>query len=272
MLKRLRIAVGFAAWVTVLSALLIVELSYQPPNDSKKNQPYDNSTQDVDRRTPDERLADYTMWLERFTGLLVAVTAIQIGFLLRADRASQRAFEASTKATRDSMELAERRFALQGLQTDVLEKQKEIQRTQLVALHRPRLAVREVYWVDEKTPAIGFILVNRGVDAAYISECRLEFNRTDERPILPEGENALADMTPLPGGAARVVTVDVGSTHGLTVAAFDLGFGDEVTFHGVIVYGNGYGASYYRTVFKRVCGVGESVFRRTDNPDDEYSD
>jgi hypothetical protein len=50
-----------------------------------------------------------------------------------------------------------------------------------------------------------------------------------------------------------------------------MGFLTPIRFDGVIIYADGEGARY-RTVFKRLCLKGESTFRRTDDPDDEYSD
>jgi len=58
----------------------------------------DNAETQVDTRKPDERLADYTLWLERFTGLLVLVSAIQIGFLIGADRTARRSADAAKLA------------------------------------------------------------------------------------------------------------------------------------------------------------------------------
>jgi hypothetical protein len=184
--------------------------------------------------------------------------------------------EATVAQTKAAGALAEKQFLLEGLQADILEKQKEIQRIQLLALHRPRLVVREVFWDGAKPPTVSFVLVNKGVDPAVIKECRLEFNRTDARPIIPEGENVLADMTALPGGGARVISADLeneqGDNPGITYAAWDMGLFESVLFQGVIIYGGEYGDAKYRLVFKRICAKGQSIFLRTENPDDEYGD
>jgi|SRR5215469_15985632 len=88
-----------AAWIVLLVAciaifgcLLAYSSKYQPTAAAPQStSQYANK--EIDRRTPEERVADYTLWLERFTGLLAIVAAFQIGFFLRADRNAIRTIE-----------------------------------------------------------------------------------------------------------------------------------------------------------------------------------
>jgi hypothetical protein len=60
--------------------------------------------------SPDERIADYTLWLERFTGALAIVSSIQIIFLVRADMTASRSASAATEAAKIA------RMALEGIE------------------------------------------------------------------------------------------------------------------------------------------------------------
>jgi hypothetical protein len=104
-----------AAALASLFLVALVALSLPPPlppDDAKApNQAPQRSQTYVDPRTAEERIADYTLWLERFTGLLVFVTGFQIAFLIRAD-----------SATRKSIDLA---------------------RAEFLSTHRPRIILRE---------------------------------------------------------------------------------------------------------------------------------
>jgi len=69
-----------------------------------------NPHKEIDRRTSEERLADYTLWLERFTGLLAVVSAVQIGFLFRGDKTA-RLTALAAKESADSLRALERGYA-----------------------------------------------------------------------------------------------------------------------------------------------------------------
>jgi hypothetical protein len=57
-------------------------------------------------KTTDERLANYTLWLAILTGCLVAVSAIQGGFLYRADKTAR----LTAEAAKQSASVSERAF------------------------------------------------------------------------------------------------------------------------------------------------------------------
>jgi hypothetical protein len=72
MTDRSRIAIGSIAWLAVLSGLSVLDLStYQQP---AQHQPSKGPEADVDPRSADDRIADYTLWLERLTGILAVST------------------------------------------------------------------------------------------------------------------------------------------------------------------------------------------------------
>lgn len=62
----------------------------------------------IDPRTADERIADYTLWLERFTGLLAILSFIQIAFLFSADRTARITADAAKAAADAAMAALDR--------------------------------------------------------------------------------------------------------------------------------------------------------------------
>jgi hypothetical protein len=128
-----RITAAFLGWVVLLAGLCWLELSPQPEEPTAIDNPNKGSGQEVEPRSPDDRLADYTLWLTGFTGLLAAVSAFQIFFLFRAD-----------KTAAANAEIANRQMLISGQQADILEKQKEIQRQEFLITHRPRMRLRGV--------------------------------------------------------------------------------------------------------------------------------
>jgi hypothetical protein len=140
---------------------------------------------------------------------------------------------------------------------------------EFLATHRPRVIVREVYWEPERADAITVMWGNVGSRAASIVEFRTEFDRTDLRPIMHGG--AMVSDWEIARGAFEATTIPLGEKNGFSLAAFQEGLLGAVNFQGLIIYTDDKG-TYYRSVFKRVCRQGESVFTRTGNLDDEYSD
>lgn len=59
--------------------------------------------------TSEDRIADYTWWLSAFTLALVVVSAVQIGFLIRADKTARLSADAA-KASADALPKTERAF------------------------------------------------------------------------------------------------------------------------------------------------------------------
>jgi hypothetical protein len=92
---------------------------------------------------------------------------------------------------------AENQLKLIGMQTDLLEKQKEIARQAFIATHRPRLSVRNIVlkpsardWAGQQDMIIGDLpegqlyVVNRGGSNAFITD-GLIMVHTDEKSNLP---------------------------------------------------------------------------------------
>lgn len=105
-----------AAWIALLIAcvlgfgfLLLYSSKYEPKAAAPQSASQ-HTNEEVDRRTPEQRVADYTLWLERFTGLLALVSAVQIGFLIRADINSAKSAQAAARTVASMEATAERQL------------------------------------------------------------------------------------------------------------------------------------------------------------------
>jgi hypothetical protein len=147
---RLRCGSGAAA---VLFALLIAFYSWQlwvatvHQKHYPTHQNADHSaTGEIQPSAPEERIAYWTAWLTGFTGLLAFVSAIQIGFLIRADKTARimaETAQAQTHKMGDWADSAAKQILIAGRQTDIQEKQHAIGRLQFFAMHRPKIILRE---------------------------------------------------------------------------------------------------------------------------------
>jgi hypothetical protein len=72
------------------AALALIAPSLVPYNEGAPQSAGQSPKAKVKPPSPDDRIADYTLWLERFTGALAFVSSIQIFFLVRADRTASR--------------------------------------------------------------------------------------------------------------------------------------------------------------------------------------
>jgi hypothetical protein len=194
---------------------------YQPIADSSTK----CATRECRQEANEKALTDYTGELAWFTGVLALVSFMQGIFLWRADRASRRAFEASEKATRDSMDLAVRQFDLQGLQTD-------IQRQEFLATHRATLEVR---FVHEVAGGIEITVINTGTGTARFVAARagiwhlLDGESFPSPHDLLEGNTFSLRDTFGPSESDRCTIVDRGDE-------FAEGFGSPAHIFGWIVY------------------------------------
>jgi hypothetical protein len=132
-------------WMAIgASALCLVAFLLVIPPPSQPSQTVDQSYQDSDSvsppASPDERLADYTFGLEVFTAALVVIGIFEIILLFRTDKTSRWTVKAALRQTI----IARRQMGLSSLQSDILEKEKEIQRQQFMTQYRPRLRVRNI--------------------------------------------------------------------------------------------------------------------------------
>jgi hypothetical protein len=67
-----RAVIGLLLWVGTLAALTGLELF--PQQQPAHQEPGEPTKPDIDPRTADDRIADYTLWLERLTGVLAVST------------------------------------------------------------------------------------------------------------------------------------------------------------------------------------------------------
>jgi hypothetical protein len=118
-------------------------------------------------------VAFFTFVLAIFTGALVVVSGIQIGYLRRADETARRSADAALLAAQAAKAQADQ----MGLQTDLIEKEHGVSRHQFFATNRPRLIVHFVRRVleypdlpsDEQTIAAEFRIMNVGTSDAWIT-------------------------------------------------------------------------------------------------------
>jgi hypothetical protein len=145
MLKWLRsidwTAIGASGLFLAAAILLISVVSPKQETISAPNQHLDYITNPT---SADERLADYTLGLEVFTGALVIIGAFEIWLLFRTDDTAKFA----ARATIRQVVIARRQMTILGQQADILIEQKQIARAQHLAEHRPRLSVRHVTVID----------------------------------------------------------------------------------------------------------------------------
>jgi hypothetical protein len=100
MLKNRGALAGLAFFLGLGAFAVWQEVSTQhTPHNTDRNNASKNAEAHIDPRKPEERIADYTLWLERFTGLLAFVTLIQIGFLLRQIRLTRESIDLSREVS-----------------------------------------------------------------------------------------------------------------------------------------------------------------------------
>jgi hypothetical protein len=127
----------------------------------------------------DERLADYTEALAIFTCGLLVIGGFQIWLLFRTDKTAK----ATSGIAERQADAAEKQTLLIGLQADILDKQKEITRTQFFATHRPRLEIKFIRvlpvpheQIPDEQPVRGeFVIINTGPVGATVTGSRVRF-------------------------------------------------------------------------------------------------
>jgi hypothetical protein len=93
------VSLGLALFAGLGAFGIWTEISSQhSPHNQTDRRASNHADAEIDPRKPDERIADYTLWLERFTGLLALITTVQIGFLIRADRTARTSADAAKLA------------------------------------------------------------------------------------------------------------------------------------------------------------------------------
>lgn len=103
-------ALGLALFLGLGTFGIWSEISSQHhPTSQAPHRASDSAKPYIDPRSSEERIADYTLWLERFTGLLALVSAVQIFFLIRADRTARISADAA-KTAAEAIPLLERPY------------------------------------------------------------------------------------------------------------------------------------------------------------------
>jgi hypothetical protein len=103
------LAINTSALILCLALLIIGQIKNEPQQEVSQSASYGPKS-DIDPRSPDERVADYTLWLERFTGLLALVSFMQGIFLYRADKSARVSADAATKAVNVASDNAKKQF------------------------------------------------------------------------------------------------------------------------------------------------------------------
>lgn len=287
--------VGF--WVAAFTGLF-PSISPQPHRAISKGSNH-CATHECREDAAANALAFYTEILACFTGVLAVVSFVQGIFLYRADRASKVAADRASQATKESMELANRQFALEGLRADTAQREHGLLREQFVATNRPQLKIRSIVIARQdalpgtrgplfeagQLLAGHLVVVNAGDTAATIVESSYRFFWSQVglpmAPPLDQGVTDLfqGDIPPLLGKESRLI--EIGSTLPIPFRQFFAGaHGDgwELYLIGAIRYADisfppkerymGFGRIYIRP--KNFGGDGS--FEAIDNPDYEYSD
>jgi hypothetical protein len=175
--------VGFYGWQQWI-------ISVQPKREANPQHTSNRSGEIVRPESAEERTADYTEALARYTGALVAVTAllaivscVQIWFLIRADKTGRRAADAAkeaAEAARDQVVLA---------------------RDTAEAPLRAYLSVADIFMHRDKGE-VGVSIKNNGRTPAklFVAHCWIDYNvggtgHESSKDMLPEGIQIAPDAT-----------------------------------------------------------------------------
>jgi hypothetical protein len=108
---------------------------------------------------PEAWLAIFTLVLAVFTAVLAGVSVVQVTFLTKADN---RAAEAA--------DIANKQMLLTGRQADILERQQGLAREEFFTVHRPRLALKDVFFSrSDNFGEISFKISNTGDNLGVVT-------------------------------------------------------------------------------------------------------
>ncbi|HXJ00177.1 MAG TPA: hypothetical protein VNH44_03070 [Micropepsaceae bacterium] len=205
-------------------------------------------------------LADYTALLAWFTGVLALVSSVQGYFLWRADKAAAIAATASKEATTRSIDLAEKRFLLEGDRADTARREIGVLREQFYAAHRPNLGIRFIRRLpyaagtspDAQPIRVECSVINLGDSEARFlgGRVRLDwFYPTDiPNPDDLVGETITVRDRFAPSARDRFIatsSADAGWIDANSQAATEIG--KELFLFGWVVYADGRGAEFGAT-------------------------
>jgi hypothetical protein len=171
--------------------------------------------------TVDDHVRAVFKFLEDHNGALTALATIVMAIFtallwistrklwLAGERQAARSkeeFEYTKAKLSESADQAQKQTLLVGLQTDILEKQKEISRQQFLATHRSRVVLREAFIASElgDPVLVRYVLANIGGNECRIvqSAMLVEVHSGGRTPLfLPSsaGKNVVGDVSLQPG-------------------------------------------------------------------------
>ena len=167
-------------------------------------------------------------------------------------------------------------------QTEIIEKQKELQRLEYYATHRPRLVVKTAFLTLDGAPSL--TIANIGGMSATITDGWAALGHIDDerwfQQLGPDGSYVTADLSGKSVAAGEVIAVEfenvadvalemIGATAGLGLSI------DRLFLFGRFQYVDDRSEEFgvkRLAVFRRWWSVADRAFVRTGNPDHEYSD
>lgn len=221
--------------------------------------------------TSDDPVALYTFFLAILTSGLVGASLFQLPFLIAADK------RASVAAG-----LAEKQFGILALQTDHIEKQKEIQRLDFFAEHRSKIVLKNVFFsMPGSFLEVTYELFNSGGSGARIIDGFFGIDYVDdERDFIFGGNRAqrlfgedISVGVALPHlraiAVSEMLAASLEATNARSASTY------PIYFYGRVVYIDERGEEFSpkrMAVFRRRFTSDHMGFERTENPDHEYSD
>jgi hypothetical protein len=192
-------------------------ISVKPKNNAGINGADRRADQIIRPESADERIADWTETLAIFTGVLVFVSAIQIGFLIRADKTARQSAEAATVAAK----LSQQQFS-------VAQEAHELQ-------FRPYLSLQDIVCGEKGVVTIR--VVNKGKTPANNVTARFYYSlpigkdgeMEDSGTAIPEN----VQITPeIPASFSFVVVeLDMIYYDGEATVVVDIGYNDWFTIN-----------------------------------------
>jgi hypothetical protein len=219
-----------------------IETAKQEP---EKDTPKEHPAETFWERTTSDPLDLYTLLLAVFTAALVGVSAIQITFLLRADKTARM----SAEAARDGVKVARDEFNV---------------------THRPKLRVRRIKPSPAGAPVrVQYVVVNAGETTAIIKRHDIRLCMPDESGAKEILQNFSLERPQLKGGESRPFLANIDAQYQYN---FGSGLANGILkIRGIVEYEDEAGTTR-RTGFLRTYDDKLGRFRKSDDPEEEYVD
>jgi hypothetical protein len=195
-------------------------------------------------------------------------------------------FEKQLKLATDAAELSGKQFDILSHQTDILTKQHAIGRLAYLSEHRPRISLREVYFIqNSEGDEILYSLVNEGGSDAIIRESWVFLERVSNADPVRNprsfGHDDLGAME-FDAGEVKDIAIPMNDFYRMLIRTAEppmsplnalTGESPSATtyFTGAILYEDAAG-KMRRSVFRRMYSPGRRAFFRLDGDDFEYAD